>query len=303
MKTAKFIWMNGKFKKWKDAKVHFLTHTLHYGTGVFEGIRCYTGSPPAIFRLDEHLKRLEDSAKIFGIKIPFSRPQIKKAIIRTVKKNKLKQCYIRPLVYYGYGAMGLNPKPNPVQLGIAAWPWEHYLGKKAIEQGAKVKVCTWIRNSPDAIPPKAKICGAYANSALGKVEALEEGSIDSILLDDQGFVAEGTGENIFVVKEGVLYTPPLSNCLAGITRKSIIEIAENQRIPLKEKEMSRGELYSADEVFFTGTAAEVTPITIVDNRKVGKGKVGPITKRLQKTYSEIVHGKNDQFSDWLTPIQ
>ena len=262
---------------WKNAKIHFLTHALHYGTGVFEGIRCYDGKPaPVIFRLDDHLKRLQNSAKILRMELPHSLFTIKKAVIKTIKQNKLRQCYIRPLAFLGYHEMGLNPIPNPVEIGIAAWPWEHYLGAHAFENGIKVKISSWVRNSPDALPPTAKITGAYANSVLAKREAIEEGFSDAILLDSQGYVTEGTGENVFIVRDGMLITPPIDNCLEGITRKSVIEIAEQTGIAVKQKHMTRGELYTADECFFSGTASELTPIASIDNRKIGNGKVGKI---------------------------
>lgn len=301
--------------KWKDAKVHFLTHTLHYGSGVFEGIRSYQAEPYPnvngkkgktkcyIFRLQDHLKRLEESAKIFEMPFPYSKEQLTKAIIKTVQMNKEWQCYIRPLLYYGYGEMGLSPKNSPIQLGIAVWPWEHYLGKAAQEKGAKVKVSTWVRNNPDAIPPKAKICGAYANSLLAKVEALENGFTDAVMLDSSGYITEGSSENLFVIRNGELLTPSLRNCLEGITRKSVIEIAKELKIPVREKEMTRDELYNADEAFFTGTAAEITPISNVDNRSIGNGKVGPITQQLQTAFTEIIHGKNPKFSHWLTAVK
>lgn len=304
MKTAKFIWLNGKTVPWKNAQIHFLTHALHYGTGVFEGIRCYNGKPfPNVYRLDDHLERLQNSAKILGIPFPYSVSKIKQAIIQTIRVNKLRQCYIRPLVYYGYGEMGLNPLKNPARLGIATWPWEHYLGTNAFERGIKVKISSWQRNSPDALPPKAKITGAYANGVLAKTEAIQEGFADAILLDSEGYVTEGTGENVFMVHDGVLFSPPLNNCLEGISRKSIIEICEQYQIPFKEKQLTREELYTANEVFFSGTAAELTPITNIDNRKIGNGKVGALTKRLQAHYSEIVHGKNPAFKNWLTPVK
>lgn len=304
MKIAKVIWMNGKFVPWKKASVHFLTHGLHYGTGVFEGIRCYAGKTGAeVFRLDEHLKRLEQSANTFGIPLPYSVSKIKFAILQTIKKNKLRQCYVRPLIYYGYGEMGLNPLKNPVHMGIAAWPWEHYLGKDAFEKGIHVKISSWTRNAPDALPPKAKIAGAYANSVLAKVEAVRERFADAILLDGEGYVAEGTGENIFIAVDGTLYSPLLNNCLSGITRKSVIEIANELKIPFKEKQLTREEIYNADEVFFTGTAAELTPITQMDYRKIGSGKVGPLTHKIQTYYSAIVHGENKKFANWLTPVK
>ncbi len=296
--------MNGKLVKWDEAKVHFLTHALHYGTGVFEGILCYEGKPfPSVFRLDEHLKRFENSAKILGLKLPYSTEEIKKAILETVKANNLQQCYIRPLAYLGYGEMGLNPLPLPVELGIATWPWEHYLGADAFEKGIAVKISSWVRNSPDALPPTAKITGAYANSALAKREAIEEGFIDAILLDDQGYVAEGTGENVFIVREGRLITQPINNCLEGITRKSILEIADELKIKTHQKHLTRGELYTADECFFTGTAAELTPISNIENRIIGNGKVGTLTKKIQEYYTKIVHGQNAKFKRWLTTVK
>ena len=302
-KTEK-IWMDGKFVDWDEANIHVMTHTLHYGLGVFEGIRCYsTPQGPAIFKLDEHVKRLFQSARIFLIDIPFSQDEIKRAIVDTVKKNKLKECYIRPLVYIGYGAMGLYPKGNPIRVAVAAWPWGAYLGEEGIEKGIRVKVSSYTRNHVNANMARGKVCGYYVNSQIAKKEAISCGYDEALLLDTEGYVSEGSGENIFIVRNGALKTTPLTSILEGITRDSIMTIAKDNRIDVKEERFTRDEVYIADEAFFTGTAAEVTPIRELDGRKIGEGKAGKITKKLQSVFFDIVKGKNKKYEKWLTYVK
>ncbi|NLI30852.1 MAG: branched-chain amino acid transaminase, partial [Nitrospiraceae bacterium] len=289
-KTEK-IWMDGKLVPWDKANVHILTHTLHYGLGAFEGIRCYsTPKGPAIFRLDEHVTRLFQSAHIFQMEIPFSEADIRKAIIDTVRKNKLKECYIRPLVYIGYGAMGLYPKNNPIRVAIAAWPWGAYLGDEGLEKGIRIRTSSFIRNHVNSSMSRGKICGYYVNSQLSKKEAIASGCDEGILLDTEGYVSEGSGENIFIVRKGALKTTPLTSILEGITRDSIITIAKNEGVDVKEERFTRDEIYISEEAFFTGTAAEVTPIRELDGRKIGKGSRGPITKQLQTIFFNAVKG-------------
>ncbi|GIX48612.1 MAG: branched chain amino acid aminotransferase [Candidatus Tectimicrobiota bacterium] len=297
------IWMDGKFVDWDKAQVHVLSHTLHYGLGVFEGIRCYeTVHGPAIFRLPEHLERLFHSAHIAGLKVPFSPEEIRQAIIDTVKINNLRACYIRPLIYLGYGEMGINNSRNPVCVAIAVWPWGAYLGEKALTEGIRVRISSFTRHHVNVMMTKAKIVGNYANSQLAKMEAVASGYDEAIMLDVHGNVAEGTGENIFIVRRGELKTPPLTAILEGITRNSIIDLARHLGYTVHETVFSRDELYIADEAFFTGTAAEVTPIREVDNRTIGSGRPGPVTHRLQQAFFRIVQGKDDTFKAWLTYI-
>jgi branched-chain amino acid aminotransferase len=301
-KTEK-IWMDGKFVNWDDAKVHVLTHTLHYGLGIFEGIRCYeTGKGSAIFRLDEHIDRLFNSAHIFLMEIPYSRKDIKDAIIETVKVNRIKSCYIRPLVYIGYGAMGLYPKENPVNVSIAVWSWGTYLGDEGLEKGIRIRTSSFIRNHVNANMTRGKVCGYYVNSQLAKKEAISGGYDEALLLDTEGYVSEGSGENVFIVRNGVLKTTPLTSILEGITRNSILQIAEDEGVNIKEERFTRDELYISDEAFFTGTAAEVTPIREVDGRMIGEGRPGKITKKLQAIFFDIVKGKNKKYKSWLTAI-
>ncbi len=302
-KTEK-IWMDGEFVKWDNANVHIMTHTLHYGLGAFEGIRCYnTPKGPAIFRLDEHVKRLFQSAHIFLLEIPFTENEIKKAVIDTVKVNKLKECYIRPLVYIGYGAMGIYPKGNPINLAIATWPWGAYLGEEGLEKGIRVKVASFIRNHVNSNMSRGKVCGYYVNSQIAKKEAISCGYDEALLLDTEGYVSEGSGENIFIVRNGVLKTTSLTSVLEGITRGSIITIAKNAGIEVREERFTRDEVYIADEAFFTGTAAEVTPIRELDGRIIGEGKRGKITKKLQTTFFDIVKGRNKKYESWLTYVK
>jgi len=301
-KTKK-IWMDGKFVEWDKASVHVLTHTLHYGLGVFEGIRSYeTETGPAIFRLDEHIERLFNSAHIFLIDIPYTKKVIRNAVIETVRTNRITECYIRPIVYIGDGAMGLYAPKNPVNVSIAAWPWGAYLGDKGLKNGIRVKTSSFIRNHVNSSMARGKVCGYYINSQLAKKEAIACGFDEALLLDTEGYVSEGSGENIFIVRNGVLKTTPLTSILEGITRSSIIKIAHDEGIGVIEERFTRDELYIADEAFFTGTAAEVTPIRLVDGRSIGTGRPGRITKRLQSLFFSIVKGRNKKYESWLTKV-
>ena len=295
------IWMNGSFVQWDDAKVHVLAHTLHYGTGVFEGIRCYkTDSGSAVFRLHEHVSRLFDSAHILQMDIPFTRQAVAEAILETIRVNKIDACYIRPIVFLGYGAMGIFPKENPVEVSIAVWPWGSYLGEEGLKNGIRVKISSFCRPHVNSTMVRSKTTSNYANSLLAKREALKDGYDEAMLLDTDGYVAEGSGENVFMVRKGVIKTPPLTSILDGITRDTIIQLAAVTGMRLVEERFTRDELYVADEAFFTGTAAEITPIREVDNRSIGDGKPGPITKELQSAFFDIVHGRDNRHSDWLT---
>ena len=298
------IWFNGQLIEWRDAKTHVLTHTLHYGMGVFEGVRAYeTAEGPAIFRLQEHTKRLFNSAKILGMKLPYTQDEINQAHIDVVKANNLHSCYFRPMAYYGAAKLGVAPKADDVQVILAAWPWGAYLGEEGMKRGIRVRVSSFTRHHPNIHMIKAKANGNYLNSILANTEATRDGYDEAILLDAQGYVAEGSGENIFVVNEGRLYTPALDVALDGITRKSVIAIAEEMGLSVIEKRITRDELYAADEVFFTGTAAEVTPIREIDNREIGIGERGPITTEIQQRYFDIVEGKNPAYRHWLTYVK
>ena len=304
MEETEFIWMNGKMVKWKDATTHFLTHSLHYGTAVFEGIRCYdTEKGPAVFRLKEHVKRLFDSAHIMQMPVPYNPQQINDVIKQVVAENKLRQCYIRPLIYYGYGIMGLATKGAKVDVGIAAWPWGTYLGDEGVKNGIRMKIASVMRHHPNIMMTKSKTSANYANSTMAKMEAINAGFDEAIMLDPQGFVSECSGENIFIVRNGVLMTPPTSNALEGITRASILEVAKNEGIEVAEQLFPRDTLYTADEAFLTGTAAEVTPIKEVDNRIIGGGKPGPVTKKLQAKFFDIVKGKEKKYEKWLDYVK
>ena len=298
------IWFNGQLIEWRDAKTHVLTHTLHYGMGVFEGVRAYeTAEGPAIFRLQEHTKRLFNSAKILGMKLPYTQDEINQAHIDVVKANNLHSCYFRPMAYYGAAKLGVAPQADDVQVILAAWPWGAYLGEEGMKRGIRVRVSSFTRHHPNIHMIKAKANGNYLNSILANTEATRDGYDEAILLDAQGYVAEGSGENIFVVNEGRLYTPALDVALDGITRKSVIAIAEEMGLPVIEKRITRDELYAADEVFFTGTAAEVTPIREIDNREIGIGERGPITTEIKQRYFDIVEGKNPAYRHWLTYVK
>jgi branched-chain amino acid aminotransferase len=297
------IWMDGEFVDWEKAHVHILTHSLHYGLGVFEGIRCYeTEKGAAIFRLKEHVKRLFGSAHIFLLEMPFSQKEIEEAIIETVKINKIKECYIRPIIYIGCGAMGLYPKENPIKVAIAVWPWGAYLGEEGLTKGIRIKVSSFIRNHVNANMTRGKVCGYYVNSQLAKKEAITCGYDEALLLDTEGYVSEGSGENIFMVRDGILKTTPLTSILEGITRDSIIEIARNEGIPVAEQRFTRDELYIAEEAFFSGTAAEVTPICEIDGRAIGEGTPGKVTMKMQTLFFDAVKGKNKRYDSWLTYI-
>ncbi|MBI5492312.1 MAG: branched-chain amino acid transaminase [Deltaproteobacteria bacterium] len=301
MDKGKKIWMDGRFVDWDDANVHILTHTLHYGLGVFEGIRCYRceDGRSAIFRLREHTERLFASAHIALMEIPFTKDEINEATAETMRQSGLKDGYIRPLAYLGAGSMGLFPKNNPVRVAIAAWAWGAYLGEEGLANGIKVKISSLCRNHVNSGMSKAKLVGNYVNSILAKREVVSAGYDEALLLDTEGYVSEGSGENIFMVKDGVLKTTPLTSILQGITRDSVMQIARDKGIEIKEQRFTRDELYIADEAFFTGTAAEVTPISEVDKRKIGKGKPGPVTKEIQNIFFDVVKGRNKDYNKWL----
>lgn len=302
MKEVGKIWMNGKLVPFKDAKVHVLTHALHYSTSVFEGIRCYnTPEGSAIFRLLEHVDRLFKSAKLYSMKMRYSKKQITDAIIKTVKASGLKECYIRPIAYYGYGAMGLTPTPNKVDVSISCWEWKMGESKAGKFSGAKCKVSSWIKIDSRVQPIQAKAAANYSNAALARVEALDEGYDEAIMLNAKGNVAEGSAENIFIVKDNMIQTPPLTaGILEGITRNSVIDIIEENGGYVVEKDLERDDLYTADEVFMTGTAAEVKSVTQIDRVSIGDGKIGKITKALQKSFNEVAMGKDKRFLSWLT---
>lgn len=298
------IWFNGELVEWRSATTHVLTHTLHYGMGVFEGVRAYeTPDGPAIFRLQDHTKRLFNSAKIVGMQLPFTEEQINRAHIDVVKANNLVSCYFRPMAYYGSGKLGVAPKQDDVQVILAAWAWGTYLGEEGMRKGIRVRVSSFTRHHPNVTMIKAKANGNYMNSIMANTEATRDGYDEAILLDAQGYVAEGSGENIFTVRDGVLYTPALDVALDGITRRSVIAIASEMGLKVVEKRLTRDELYVADEVFFTGTAAEVTPIREIDGRQIGIGERGPITAEIQQRYFDIVQGKNPKYRDWLTYVK
>ena len=305
MEKTEKIWLDGKFVPWHEANVHVLTHTLHYGLGVFEGVRCYQtkNKKSAIFRLHEHVDRLFNSAIVLGIDIPFSQKEIFTAIQLVVRKNKLKECYIRPIVFLGHNQMGLNPNGVDVRVAIAAWPWGTYLGDEGISRGIRVRISSFTRHHVNITMPRAKACGHYVNSILAKTEAVRDGYDEAILLDSQGYVSEGSGENIFLLSKGRLKTPALScSNLEGITRDSVFDIAKHLKIEVEEGRVTRDELYIADEVFLTGTAAEITPVREIDNRTIGNGKRGKATTRIQKMFFEIVHGSHAKFKKWLSEV-
>ena len=299
---SEFIWMDGRRVPWADAKVHVLTHSLHYGLAIFEGIRCYEGERgSAIFRLREHVERLFASAHASCIEIPFTQKEIERAVCETVAGNHLRSCYIRPLVWIGYGEMGLYVKSNPIQVAIAAWPWGTYLGEDGLAKGIRVKISSFARHHVNVSLTRAKVTGYYVNSQFAKREVKQGGYDEALLLDTEGYVAEGPGENLFIMRRGVLKTPPLTSVLEGITRDTIMVLAQELRIPVREERLTRDDLYLADEAFFTGTAAEVTPVREIDDRRVGSGQPGPITRRLQETFFDVVRGKGGH-SDWLTSV-
>jgi len=297
--------MDGKLLDWEDATVHVLTHALHYGSGVFEGVRAYeTKRGAAVFRLPDHIKRLFRSAHVYQMAIPFSQEEIVQAVKDTVRENGMKSCYIRPLVYRGYGEMGLNPLYAPVNVTVACWPWGSYLGDQGIQKGVRAKISSWKRNDHNILPPGAKATGQYINSGLAKVEAVQAGYDEAIMLNMAGYVTDGSGENVFIVNEGALHTPPFqAGCLDGITRDSVMTIARDLGYEVHERNLSRLDLYTADEAFYSGTAAEVVPIREVDNRSVGEDGPGPVTKDIQKAFFAATHGEIAKYEGWLSYIE
>jgi branched-chain amino acid aminotransferase len=300
--TADLIWMNGEFVAWEDAKVHVLTHSLHYGTAVFEGIRAYeTERGAAIFRHQDHLDRLEQSARLYYMDLPFSKEQVREATHELIVRNGFKSCYIRPIVYRGAGPMGLNPLENPVEASVAVWEWGAYLGEEGKRTGVRARVSSWRRISPASLIPHAKASGQYLNSVLAKIESLKSGYEEAILLDDVGRVCEGTGENVFVVKDGTISTPPqTASILDGINRKSVMQIARDLGYELVEREIARAELAMADEVFLTGTAAELTPLREIDDIEIGPP--GPVTRAIQAAFDDALHGRSERYAEWLDVV-
>jgi len=305
MEKTEKIWMDGQFVPWQEANVHVLSHTLHYGLGVFEGIRCYAGEHgrSAIFRLREHTDRLFASAHIVGIRIPFSKDEIDSACIETVRINRLRECYIRPIVFLGEGEMGLAAVSNPVRVAVIAWPWGAYLGEDGVRHGIRVKTSSFQRFHVNTLMSKGKVVGHYVNSILASIEARRSGYDEALMLDTDGFVAECSGENIFLVRNGIVKTSPLTSVLPGITRDAVITLLRAGGLTLIEDRFTRDEVYIADEVFMTGTAAEVTPVREVDDRQIGNGKPGPITLRLQTDFTNVIHGREPKYKHWLAPVQ
>jgi branched-chain amino acid aminotransferase len=308
IETVEQIWLDGEFVPWDQAQVHILTHTLHYGLGVFEGIRCYKceDGRSAVFRLREHLERLDRSARIVALQVPFSVEKLEQVVLETLRVNKLAEGYIRPIAFLGEGAMGLLPSDNPVRVGVIVWPWGAYLGEegleRGLERGIRAKVSSYTRHHPNVSMTKSKACGNYVNSILAKVEITRLGYDEAIMLDTSGLVSEGSGENLFVIRGGIVKTPPLSSVLEGVTRDAVIRIARDKGIDVVEQPLTRDELYSADEAFLTGTAAEVTPIREVDDRVIGAGSRGPITRTLQTAFFDVVRGRNRKYETWLTYV-
>ncbi|MES9995419.1 branched-chain amino acid transaminase [Desulfovibrio aminophilus] len=297
------IWFDGKLVPWDEANVHVLTHTLHYGAGVFEGIRAYecADGTSAVFRLQEHIVRLQDSAHILNMTIPFDVDELVDACVETLKVNKLKAGYLRPLVFIGDGVMGVHPGKNPIRVAIATWPWGAYLGEEALDKGIRVKTSTFARHHVNVMMTKAKVCGNYVNSVLAKTEAVADGYDEALMLDTMGFVSEASGENIFIVRDDQIKTTPLTSVLPGITRDSIITLARELGYEVVEQIFTRDELYIADEAFFSGTAAEITPIREVDHRVIGEGHAGPVAKLLQREFFKVVKGENQDYAHWLHP--
>jgi branched-chain amino acid aminotransferase len=302
--SGEAIWLDGKFVDWADAKVHILTHTLHYGLGVFEGIRCYRtdDGASAVFRLGDHIRRLYDSAHINLIEVPYPRDEIEAACLETLRRNRLQEGYLRPLVFIGDGEMGLNPGANPIRVAIVAWAWGKYLGEEGITRGIRARVSSFSRHFVNSKMTKGKTCGDYVNSILAKREALLDGYDEAIMLDTEGLVSEASGENLFAARDGVLATPPLPSVLGGITRASAIELARDRGIPVEVRAITRDELYVADELFLTGTAAEITPIRELDRRRIGDGGRGPLTKLLQAAFFDVVAGREPKYDHWLTRL-
>jgi branched-chain amino acid aminotransferase len=306
LNTADLIWLNGEFVAWEDAKVHVLTHGLHYGTGVFEGVRAYEtpDGNSAIFRHDDHLRRLAASAELYYMPVPYSSDELREVTHELIGRNGFKSCYIRPLVYRGHGPMGLYPLNNPVEVAIAVWEWGAYLGEDAKTVGVRAHVSSWRRISPDSLIPHAKASGQYLNSVLAKIAAEKAGYEEAILLDDHGYVCEGTGENVFVVRDGRIYTPGHTNAiLDGISRASVMEIAGDLGYEVVERNIARSELTLADEVFLVGTAAELTPMREIDDHRIGDGKPGPITRAIQGVYEDALHGRDPKYAKWLDVVR
>jgi branched-chain amino acid aminotransferase len=304
VKPTELIWMNGDFVPWDEAKVHVLTHGLHYGTGVFEGVRCYdTEIGPAVFRHADHIDRLYRSAELYYMPIPYEREQLRQATLDLIARNGLRSCYIRPLVFRGYGTMGLFPLDAPVDVTIAVWEWGAYLGDEGKRNGIRAKVSSWKRISDASLIPQAKASGQYLNSILAKIESHKAGYEEAILLDEHNHVCEGTGENIYLVRDGVIHTPPLTaSILDGINRRSAIQIARDLGFEVIERDIARAELYLADEVFVTGTAAELTPIREIDDRDVGTGRPGEVTRAVQDAFEDALHGRSPRYREWLDPV-
>lgn len=305
VEKAEKIWLDGKLIPWDEAQIHVLTHSLHYGLAVFEGIRCYkcNNGFSAIFRLEEHVKRLYDSAHALLMEIPFQQKEICQAIIDTLKANKQEEAYIRPIAFIGEGAMGLHPQDNPIRTAIITWKWGAYLGEEGLLKGIRAKISSFTRHHVNIMMTKTKTSGNYVNSTLAKLEVTRAGYDEAIMLDPDGYVAEGTGENIFEVRDNKLRTPPLTSVLSGITRNSVMTIARDLGFSVEERRFSRDELYIADEVFFTGTAAEITPIREIDDRTIGNGSPGPITKKLQEVFFDVVRGEKEKYRNWLAIVQ
>jgi len=305
VQQADLIWMNGALTPWEDAKVHVLTHGLHYGTGVFEGIRAYdTPRGPGIFRLREHLERLQKSAELYYMPLPYTTDELRAATHELLVRNELRSCYVRPIAFRGAGHMGLFPLEAPVDVAIAAWEWGAYLGDEGKQRGVRAKVSSWRRISPDSLIPHAKASGQYLNSVLAKIESHKAGYEEAILLDDLGHVCEGSGENVFLVLDGVIHTPPqTASILDGINRKSVIQIARDLGYEVVERDLARAELYLADEFFVTGTAAELTPVREVDDHCVGDGTPGPVTKAVFRAFEDALHGRSERYADWLDVVE
>lgn len=300
---VEFIWKNGEFLKWEDATTHVLTHSLHYGDALFEGARCYelADGGSAVFRLRDHMERLKRSCNMIMVELPYTVDELCEATLELIKKNKLKSCYVRPLVYRGYGVMGVNPLGCQIDVAIAVWPWDAYLGEEALAKGIDIAVSSWRQRAVNAFPPAIKASGNYLNSGLAKIESVQNGYAEAVMLNEAGFVCEGTGENIFVIRDGVLMTPPTADgLLEGITRESVMTLAKDMGIPVVERSLVRTDLYIADEVFLTGSAAELTPVASVDNRKIPVP--GELTMKLQKEYFKLVRGENPKYADWIDRV-
>jgi branched-chain amino acid aminotransferase len=305
VQQADLIWHNGELVAWEDAKVHVLTHGLHYGTGVFEGIRAYeTAAGTAIFRHQDHLERLFKSAELYYMPLPFTVEELRSATHELIAANELRECYIRPIAFRGYGQMGLFPLDAPVEVSIAVWPWGAYLGEESKRLGIRAKVSSWRRISSDSLIPHAKASGQYLNSVLAKIESHKAGYEEAILLDAQGFVCEGSGENIYIVREGQIITPPqTAGILDGINRKSLLRIAADLGMPVLERNLARAELYMADEVFLSGTAAELVPVREIDDHRIGSGEPGPVTRELQRVFDDALHGRDARYAEWIDYVK